>query len=48
MSISVFDILTLLRELISDGDKLAKFKELIKDVKELIDDIKDVIKTIKG
>ena len=43
MAISITDILLLVKELISDGDKLAKFKEIITDLKELIKDIKDLI-----
>ena len=44
MAISVVDIIALVKELISDGDKLAKFREIVADVKELISDIKDLIK----
>jgi len=43
MAISITDILALVKELISDGDKMSKFKEIITDLKELIKDIKDLI-----
>lgn len=48
MAISFIDILTLIKDLISDPEKLNKFKEIIADIKELINDIKDVIAAIKG
>ena len=44
MAISIIDIIALVKELISDGDKLEKFKEIVADLKELICDIKDLIK----
>ena len=47
MAISFIDVLTFIKDLISDGDKLAKFKEVIEDVKELINDIKAVVELIK-
>ena len=43
MAISITDIITLVKELISDGEKMSKFKEIITDLKELIKDIKDLI-----
>lgn len=48
MAISFIDILTFIKDLISDPEKLNKFKEIIADIKELINDIKDVIAAIKG
>jgi len=47
MAISFIDVLTFIKDLISDGEKLAKFKEVIEDVKELINDIKAVVELIK-
>ena len=44
MAISIIDIISLVKDLISDGDKLSKFKEIVADLKELISDIKDLIK----
>ena len=43
MAISIVDIIALVKELISDGDKLSKFREILADVKELISDIKDLL-----
>ena len=43
MAISITDILLLVKELISDGEKMSKFKEIITDLKELIKDVKDLI-----
>ncbi len=48
MAISLIDILALIKELISNTEKFAKFKEIIADVKELISDIKDVINLVKA
>ncbi|HIS88945.1 TPA: hypothetical protein IAA87_05950 [Candidatus Avigastranaerophilus faecigallinarum] len=47
MAVSFVDILAFLKELITNQEKLGKFKEIISDVKELIKDIKDVIALIK-
>ena len=44
MSISIVDVLTIVKTLIADGDKLSKFREIIADLKELISDIKDLVK----
>ena len=44
MAISVSDVISLIKDLVSDGDKLSKFREIISDLKELIIDIKDLIK----
>ena len=48
MSINVIEFFGLVKELIANSEKMAKFKEIIGDVKELISDIKDVVKLIKG
>lgn len=46
--INLTDIISLIKELIQDKDKMAKFKEIIEDLKELISDLKDAMKLIKG
>ena len=43
MAISVADTICIVKELVSDSDKLAKFREIIADLKELISDIKDLL-----
>ena len=48
MTVSIADIISLIKELIQDTSKMAKFKEIIEDLKELISDIKDAIALIKG
>ena len=48
MAISFVDVLAFIKELISDSDKLAKFKEVIEDIKELINDIKDCVAFFKN
>lgn len=48
MSVSIIDIIGLIKELIASPEKMAKFKEIIEDLKELINDIKDAIALIKG
>lgn len=47
MAINFFDILAFIKELISDNEKMGKFREIIMDIKELIYDIKDVISFFK-
>ena len=47
MAISIVDIIAFLKELISNPEKMEKFKEVIDDLKELINDIKDAVKLIK-
>lgn len=42
MAISFVDVISFIKELLADSEKLAKFKEIIADVKELISDIKDL------
>lgn len=42
MTINIMDFLSLIKELISNPDKMAKFKEIISDIKELIEDIKAI------
>lgn len=41
------EVLTFIREIITDEAKMAKFREVITDVKELIYDIKDVVEFFK-
>lgn len=48
MAISFVDVISFLKDLIADADKLNKFKEVVADIKELINDIKDVVAMIKG
>ena len=43
MAINFLDILAFIKELISDNEKMTKFREIIADLKELINDIKDVV-----
>lgn len=47
MKLDILEIVTFIKELIGNADKMAKFKEIIADIKELIEDIKD-LKTILG
>lgn len=47
MSVSIIDIIGLIKELIASPEKMGKFKEIIDDIKELVNDIKDAIKLIK-
>ena len=47
MKIDVLEFLGLIRELISNSDKMTKFKEIIADVKELIKDIKELKTTVE-
>lgn len=48
MAISFVDVLAFIKELISDNDKLAKFKEVVEDFKELISDINDCVAIFKN
>ena len=48
MAISFIDVISFLKDLIADTDKLNKFKEIVADIKELIDDIKEVVAMVKG
>lgn len=47
MAVNATNILTFIKEIIGNEEKMGKFKEIIKDVKELISDIKNVIELIK-
>lgn len=47
MAFNIIDLITLIKEVISDNDKMGKFKEVIGDIKELINDIKDVVELFK-
>lgn len=48
MAISFVDVLALIKDVISDNDKLAKFREVVADIKELICDIKDCVAFFKN
>lgn len=37
----LIDILSFIKELIADNEKMGKFREIVADIKELISDIKD-------
>ena len=43
MAIDIADIIQIIKNLVTDSDKLAKFKEIIADLKELISDLKDLL-----
>ena len=43
MAIAISDVLTIIKSLVTDGEKLEKFKEIVADLKELISDIKDLL-----
>lgn len=47
MAINFFDILAFIKELVTDNEKMGKFREIIADIKELINDIKDVVSFFK-
>lgn len=47
MSVSIIDIISLIKELLASPEKMEKFKEIIDDIKELVNDVKDAIKLIK-
>ena len=40
---NIVEVLKFIKEIISDDEKMAKFKEVVNDIKELIYDIKDVV-----
>ena len=44
MAVSITDILAIIKALVTDTEKLNKFKEIIADLKELISDIKDLVR----
>ena len=48
MAVNNVELINLIKELITNSDKMAKFKEIISDFRELVIDIKDLIKNIKG
>lgn len=48
MAINFIDLIALIRDVISDNDKMSKFREVVEDIKELINDIKDVVALFKG
>lgn len=41
------NFIILIKEIITDNEKMAKFREVISDIKELISDIKDVMNAFK-
>ena len=43
MAINIVDIIAIIKALVTDGEKLSKFKEIVADLKELISDIKDLL-----
>jgi len=43
MAVNVIEFFGLIKELISNEEKMAKFREIIGDIKELINDIKDIL-----
>ena len=44
MALTLTDVVAIIKTLISDSEKLEKFKEIVTDLKELISDIKDIIR----
>lgn len=48
MAINIIELFGLIKELVSNSEKMEKFKEIIFDLKELISDFKDVVSIIKG
>ena len=48
MAISFVDVLALIKDIISDNEKLEKFREVVGDIKELIADIKDCVNFFKN
>ena len=48
MAFNNIELINLIKELITNSDKMAKFKEIVADFRELISDIKDLIKNING
>ena len=47
MAVNVIEFFGLIRELIGNEEKMAKFREIVTDIKELINDIKDVVNLFK-
>ena len=43
MAVNVIEFFGLIKELISNEEKMAKFREIIADIKELINDAKDFL-----
>lgn len=48
MKLSIIDIISLIKEIISNEDKMSKFKEIIADIKELISDVKEANELMKN
>ena len=47
MAINIADFFGLIKELISNEEKMAKFREIIADIKELINDVRDISDSFK-
>ena len=43
MAVNVIEFFGLIKELISNEEKMNKFREIVADIKELINDIKDIL-----
>ena len=44
---NIVEVLKFIKEIISDDEKMAKFKEVVNDIKELVYGIKDVVELNK-
>lgn len=42
-----FEIISFIKDIVSDENKIAKFKEVVSGIKELVSDIKDVVGFLK-
>ena len=42
MAITFIDLISFIKDLLTDPEKLSKFREIISDIKELVNDIKDL------
>ena len=43
MAIAISDVITIIKALVADGEKLSKIQEIISDLKELISDIRELL-----
>ncbi len=48
MSVSFIDVVSFIKELLSDKEKLESFKEVVTDIKGLINSVKEFIAMCKG
>ena len=48
MAVSALELVGFIREMLSNDEKLKKFKEIAATIKSLIADIKDIVSFIKG